>query len=292
MAKDDFVLCVGDPSTTSSRGGLCTPKKLGLGLAGLLVAALLSVRVVLPAHVGISVVFGNVKNELHQQGIAIVNPFARMIQFSLKTQLLDQVNHVPTKEGLTVELDVAVLYHIDPQKAREVYLKLGPEFREVVMKPEIASAVRGLTSEAEAKALYTAGRLEMQKKLKEELVHALSPRGIVIEDVLLKHVVLPSQLTHSIELKAQMEQDSARMQFVLSKEKQEAQRKSIEATGIADFQKIISTGLTPELLQWKGIEATLKLGESANSKIVIMGNSKESLPVILSGDTAADKKAT
>ena len=82
----------------------------------------------------------------------------------MKTQLLDQVNHVPTKEGLTVELDVAVLYHVKVEEIRSLYLKLGLEFREVVMKPEIASAVRGLTSESEAKALYTAGRLEMQKK--------------------------------------------------------------------------------------------------------------------------------
>ena len=88
-----------------------------------------------------AVVFGSVKQEVHQQGVAIVNPFSKMIQFSLKTQLLDQINHVPTKEGLTVELDVAVLYHIDPHEARNMYLKLGPEFREVVMKPEIASAV-------------------------------------------------------------------------------------------------------------------------------------------------------
>merc|ERR1712032_1713875 len=154
----------------------------------------------------------------------------------------------------------------------------------VVIQPELSSAVRGFTSGADAKALYTHGRGEIQRKLKAELAAVLSPRGIYLEDVLLKAIVLPNQLTHSIELKAQAEQDAARMEFVLLKERQEAERKAIEAKGIAHFQQIVSEGISPEMLQWKGIEATEKLSESPNSKIVIMGNSRESLPVILGGD--------
>merc|ERR1719482_909786 len=115
----------------------------------------------------------------------------------------------------------------------------------------------------------------------------LEPRGVVLEDVLLKAVKLPSQLTHSIEQKAQAEQESARMEFVLTKERQEADRKAIEAKGIAAFQRIVSEGISPALLQWKGIEATERLAASTNSKVVIMGNSKDSLPVILGGDSSA-----
>merc|ERR1711901_8493 len=115
-----------------------------------------------------------------------------------------------------------------------------------------------------------------------ELETKLSPRGIVLEDVLLKGIKLPKQLTDAIELKAQAEQESARMEFVLSKEKQEAERKKVEAAGISAFQKIVSEGISTQLLQWKGIEATEKLANSANAKIVMMGNSKSSLPVILS----------
>ena len=132
----------------------------------------------------------------------------------------------------------------------------------------------------------------MQKKLKAELVSALSPRGVVVEEVLLKAVRLPDLLAHAIELKAQAEQESARMEFVLTKERQEAERKSVEARGIASFQRIVSEGISPAPLQWKGIEATEKLAESSNSKVVIMGNSKESLPVILGGDTAAASAAS
>jgi len=127
----------------------------------------------------------------------------------------------------------------------------------------------------------------MQKRLKAELIGALQPRGIVVEDVLLKAVRLPDLLAHAIELKAQAEQDSARMEFVLTKERQEAERKSVEARGIASFQRIVSEGISPALLQWKGIEATEKLASSANSKMVIMGNGKDSLPVLLgAGDSA------
>merc|ERR1719482_292700 len=122
----------------------------------------------------------------------------------------------------------------------------------------------------------------------------LAPRGLIVEDVLLKAVRLPSLLTHAIELKAQAEQDSARMEFVLTKERQEAERKSVEAKGIAAFQRIVSEGISPALLQWKGIEATEKLAGSTNSKMVIMGNGKDSLPVLLgaTGDASAPAPAT
>jgi len=246
-----------------------------------------SLRTVPAAHAGVAVTFGRADEAVLSSGIHVVNPLASVVLFSTKTTLFEQANHVPTKEGLTVDLDVAVLFHIVPEQARDIYLSLGEDYVRIIVQPELSSAVRGLTSEADAKALYTSGRSEMQRKLKVELTSVLAPRGIVLEDVLLKAVTLPSQLTHSIELKAQAEQDSARMEFVLAKEKQEADRKSIEAKGIADFQQIVSEGISPALLQWKGIEATEKLAESTNSKVVIMGNTKDSLPVILGGESSA-----
>jgi len=245
-----------------------------------------SLRSVPAAHVAVAVTFGALASDMLEPGLHLINPFAEIVPFSTKTSLFEQTNHVPTKEGLTVDLDVAILFHIDKPRVRDIYLNIGVNFVNVLIQPELSSAVRGLTSEADAKALYTSGRSEMQKRLKAELVSVLQPRGIVLEDVLLKAVTLPAQLTHSIELKAQAEQDSARMEFILTKERQEASRKSIEAQGIADFQRIVSEGISPALLQWKGIEATEKLAESPNSKVVIMGNSKESLPVILGGDTS------
>jgi len=184
-----------------------------------------------------------------------------------------------------VELDTALLYRLDPGAVRDLYLNVGDRFEEVIIKPEVRSIVRGLTSESEAKALYTSGRSEVQGKIKAALSEALGKRGIIVEDVLLKAVKLPDAVSSAIELKAQAEQDAQRMEFVLQKERQEAERKKIEAQGIADFQKIVSDGISPNLLKWKGIEATEKLARSENAKVVIMGNGKDSLPVILGQDS-------
>jgi len=250
-----------------------------------------SVRTVPPAHVGLSITLGSVSNTALPSGIHLLNPLASVVLFNLKTQLLYTENSVPTQEGLNVELDVSILYHVEKDKVRDVYLALGEDFEKVLIIPELQSAVRGLTSEVSAKALYTSGRTEIHNKLVTELKEKLTPRGVVLEDVLLKGIKLPKQLTDAIELKAQAEQESARMEFVLSKERQEADRKKVEAAGISAFQKIVSEGISTQLLQWKGIEATEKLAASTNSKMVIMGNSKDSLPVLLSSSNTENTAA-
>ena len=167
-------------------------------------------------------------------------------------------------------------------------MNVGANYQDVLIHPEAASAIRGLTSEYDAKALYTSGRNVIQHALREELRAALSPRGIVVEDVLLKEVILPEELSKSIELKAKAEQDAIRMQFILQKESQEAERKAIEAEGISKFQEIVSQGISPNLLEWKGIEATERIAESKNTKLVIGGNSREDLPLVLSASNDAD----
>jgi len=254
-------------------------------LAAATVLASTTITVVPAGEVGVLTTFGKVSPNTLASGLHLKGPASTVRTFSVKTVLQEDENFVPTKEGLTVELDTALLYHIDAEHAQNLFLSVGERFEEIVIKPELRSIVRGLTSEVEAKALYTSGRSEIQRRLKEELSEALRPRGIVVEEVLLKAVQLPKQLSQAIEMKAQAEQEAQRMQFVLQKEEQEAERKKIEAKGIADFQKIVSDGISPQLLKWKGIEATKKLAESPNAKVVIMGNGKDSLPVILGSDS-------
>lgn len=176
------------------------------------------------------------------------------------------------------------LFRLESSKAADIYKQVGENYINLILAPEASSAIRGLTSESEAKALYSNGRNIMQDTLRKQLKEKLEPRGIIVEDVLLKDIKLPAQLSKAIEMKAQAEQDAARMEFVLQKERQEAERKAIEAQGIADFQKIVSEGISPELLQWKGIEATEKFADSPNTKIIVIGNDSGSLPVILSAD--------
>lgn len=168
--------------------------------------------------------------------------------------------------------------------AGDLYKNVGIDYQKILIEPEAASVIRGLTSESDAKALYSSGRHQIQDAVKEELDEKLGKIGIIIENVMLKDLELPESLSKAIELKAQAEQESARMEFILTRERQEAERKAIEARGIADFQRIVSEGISEETLMWKGIEATEKLIESPNSKIIIMGNSKGDLPVIFNGN--------
>ena len=135
-------------------------------------------------------------------------------------------------------------------------------------------------SRKESASVYTNGRELVQQQIKDDLISKLAPRGVIVEDVLLRDVQLPPLLKASIEAKQQAEQDALRMSFILQKEKQEADRKSIEAKGIADFQKIVAQGISAQLLEWKGIEATEKLAASQNTKIVVIGNTKNGLPLV------------
>lgn len=256
-----------------------------------LVAMFETAYVVPPGMVAVVVTLGQV--HAYNSGLHFRIPLVSQVEIlSTKTQLLEEQNVIPTKEGLSVTLDTAVLFRLQASSAAELYKQVGADYVNVLLKPEAASAVRGLTSESEAKALYSSGRTLIQDALKDELTAKLEPKGIIIEDVLLKDIKLPEQLSKSIELKVQAEQEAARMEFVLQKEKQEAQRKSIEAQGIADFQNIVSKDLSPQLLQWKAIEATGKFSDSANTKIVIMGNSGKDLPVLLSADAAVSVDST
>jgi prohibitin 1 len=237
--------------------------------------------VVPPGEVAVVVTLGHGVSRL--PGFHLRYPFISELKFfSAKIQKSEAKNIVPTKEGLAVTLDTVILFRINPKKVLNVFQTVGVDYVEKLIEPEAASAVRGLTSESEAKALYSSGRSMIQDTVKAALEMKLIPRGIIIEEVLLKDIHLPDELNKSIESKVQAEQEAARMYFVLQKEEQEAQRKTIEAKGIAAFQRIVSEGISPQLLAWKGIEATREFATSPNTKVVIVGNGANDLPVILS----------
>lgn len=190
---------------------------------------------------------------------------------------------VPSREGLVVELNISVQYRLDPGALVELYRSVGLDFEDVILNPLVHAAVRSATSARDAKALYTSEREQIRRDLLESLNGALNSRGIIVEDVPLRSIVLPQKLTEAIERKLQMEQESQRMDFVLQTERLEAERKAIEAKGIADFQSIVSTGIDERLLRWKGIEATSELAKSQNAKVVVVGSGKDGLPLILGG---------
>jgi len=255
-----------------------------IGLVAVLVA-LAELFTVIPAGtVGVVDFLGNVSDNTLKAGVNIVNPLAKIEKFSIKTQEIKETMKVPSKEGLTVDLEISLLYKINPDKANIIYKTIGPNYRDIVLIPQFRSVVRGVTARYEAKALYTASREKLASEIVRELQGIVGKRGISVEAAPLRQIILPERLTQAIEEKLKAEQESQRMIFVLKKEKQEAERKRIEAKGIADFQHIVSEGINEQLLKWKGIEATEKLANSPNSKIIIIGGGKDGLPVILNTD--------
>jgi regulator of protease activity HflC (stomatin/prohibitin superfamily) len=188
---------------------------------------------------------------------------------------------VLSREGLTIGLEISALYRLDPDSAASIYRKVGEDYVDVVLVPQFRSISRAVTASFQASALYSTEREKLGSSIQDELARTVGPRGIIIETTPLRNVALPTQLTDAIEQKQRAEQESQRMEFILAKERQEADRKRIEAKGIADFQSIVAQGISEPLLRWKGIEATEKLAASQNAKVVIVGAGKDGLPIIL-----------
>jgi regulator of protease activity HflC (stomatin/prohibitin superfamily) len=256
-----------------------------IGLVLALLIAFSQLFTVIPAgHVGVIDFFGNVSDNTLYPGVNFVNPLANVVKFDARTQEMKEEMSVPSKEGLPVELEVSLLYSLSFQNANKIYKSVGEDYVEKILVPQFRSVVRGVTSRYEARALYTAERERLAKQIEEELSLLVGPRGLTIESAPLREITLPPGLTASIEEKLKAEQESQRMEFILTREKQEAERKRIEAKGIADFQEIVSKGISEQLLKWKGIEATEKLANSQNSKVIVIGSGKEGLPIILGGD--------
>lgn len=265
--------------------------KIGMVTGGvvavLLIFACLSflfstIKSVPAGHVGVVDFYGWVSGP-KQPGLNFVIPFSKVVMIPTRTVQDQETMPCPTKEGLTVALDVSILYHVDGSASVKLYKELGPKFEEVLIIPQARSASRGATVKYEAKALYTSNREEVSNEIFSELSDSLMRRGVVLERVLLRSVALPTLLTEAINNKMAAEQQAEQMKFVLDKEKMEAERKRVEATGIRDFQITVQQGISTQLLEWKGIEATERLAHSPNTKIVVIGNPKNGLPLILGG---------
>ena len=232
-------------------------------------------------NVGVLTLFGRVTGQVLPEGIHLINPLKTVEKLSVQTQSLKESANVPSNEGLILALDTSLLFRLDKDKAAYVFQTVGNNYAEKIVEPTLRAAIRAATSAHTANSLYTNARELVQQQIQEELTAQLAPRGVIVENVLLRDVQLPAMLKGSIEAKQQAEQDALRMSFILQKEKQEAERKRIEAQGISDFQRIVATGISAQLLEWKGIEATEKLAASTNAKVVIIGNPKNGLPLVL-----------
>jgi prohibitin 1 len=262
-------------------GGLL--RLIGLGLAAFVLVILVfsSVARVGTGHVGVLTLFGKVTGETLGEGVHFINPLKTNNELSIQTQTLKESASVPSSEGLMMSLDTSLIYHLDPNHAADVFQKIGADYENIVIEPTLRSAIREATASHTANALYTGEREMVGKQIYDQVTTQLNQRGLTVESVLLRDIQLPATLKAAIEAKQQAEQESLAMNFRLQKETQEAQRKRIEAAGVRDFQQIVAQGISSQLLEWKGIEATENLAKSSNTKVVVIGNNKNGLPLIL-----------
>ncbi len=254
-----------------------------LGFSALVLVILLfnAVTTVQTGHVDVLTLFGKVTGPVLGSGIHLINPLKSNRQMSVQIQELKESASVPSSEGLVINLDTSLIYRLNPERAADVLRDIGTDYEDKIVKSTLRSSIREATASHTANALYSSERESVASQIFSQLKNQLEPRGVIVERVLLRDIQLPTTLKASIEAKQQAEQEALAMNFRLQKETQEAQRKRIEAQGIRDFQQIVAQGISPQLLEWKGIEATENLAKSANAKVVVIGNNKNGLPLIL-----------
>lgn len=236
------------------------------------VALLSSCTVVRQGDVGVKRTLGKISNRELQPGPRLYNPLlTTIIQVPTRTTNLEVKLDLPSKEGLNVGAEISILYHIDQRRATDVVGSIGPDYEMSMILPVFRAAAADVTAGFMAKDMHTGNRLGIETAIKKSMMGLLEDRGFVIEAVLMKSIKLPAGLYRAIEEKLQAEQEAQRMEFVLQRERQEADRRIIEAEGIRDANKIISEGLTPQIIQYKTIEAYRELSKSSNTKVIIGG---------------------
>lgn len=232
--------------------------------------AFTSCTVVYQGEVGVKRSLGILSNKVYTAGPVGFNPFvSRVIKVPIRTSNLEVQLDLPSKEGLTISSNISILYHIKPEKAKEVLETIGMNYENTMILSTFRSAAADVSSRFYAKDLHSGERSAIEKEIQTTMAKIVEPRGFVIEAVLMKSIKLPVGLAKAIEDKLEAEQQAQRMEFTLLQEKKEAERKKIEAIGTRDAQKILAEGITPEILKYNSIEALRSLSNSNNSKLII-----------------------
>lgn len=243
--------------------------------------------------VGVQSLYGSVQKDILESGLNTINPLIDVTEFDIQTQNYtmsaihdegskegDDAIRVLSNDGLEVVIDLTVLFRISPTDAPKIYKNIGTDYSDKIVRPITRTRIRDNAVYYDAVALYSTKRNEFQTRIFQNIEKDFKSRGLILEQLLIRNINLPTSVKASIESKINAEQDAQKMTFVLQKEKQEAERKRVEAQGIADYQRIISLGLTDKQLQYEQIKAQKEIATSPNTKIIFMG--KGSAPIILS----------
>ena len=221
-------------------------------------------------NVGVKRTIGKIDEKIIEPGTQLYNPFAtKMIVVPIRTENIEVVLELPSKEVLNVKAKISTLYHVEKAKATTIVGEIGLNYESTVILPVCRDSAADLTARYMAKDMHTGNRFGIETAIKEQMMKTIGGRSFIIEAVLMKSISLPDGLYRAIEEKLQAKQDAQLMEFILQKEKQEASRRTIEAKGIRDANKIISEGLTPQIIQYKTMEAYRELSKSPNAKLII-----------------------
>ncbi len=265
-------------------------------LAGFLIvfagAGFASVKQIEPGDVGVQKLFGKVNKNILESGLNVINPLVEVVTFDVRTQNYtmsgvhdegdktgDDAIRVLSADGLEVIIDLTVLYKVLPYEAPRILSEIGTDYRNTIVRPICRTKIRDNAVYYDAIALYSTKRDEFQARIFKTIESDFKSRGLVLEQLLVRNITLPESVKTTIESKINAEQEAQKMTFILQKETQEAERKRVEAQGIADYQKILSTGLSDKLLQYEMIKA---IATSPNAKLIIM-DSKKGSPIIVDG---------
>lgn len=266
-----------------------------IGLAFIVVGILTScIKQIDAGEIGVKVLFGSVQNDVLGSGLHFVNPLMDVKRLDVKTQNYtmsgvndeghktgDDAIRVLTSDGLEVTIDLTVLYRIVASEAPKLLKETGDDYENKIVRPLTRTKIRDNAVYYQAVDLFGNKRDEFQQRIYKSIEDDFKKRGLMLEQLLVRNITLPNSVKASIESKINAEQDAKKMEFVLQKEKQEAERKRVEAQGIADYQHIINTGLTEQQLQYEQIKAMKELALSANAKVIVMG--KGNTPLIIDG---------
>ena len=259
-------------------------------LLGIIISSVVQIDA---GEIGIKVLFGSVKNDVLSSGLHFVNPLYDIKKVDVKTQnytmsgvhdegnqLGDDAIRVLTSDGLEVTIDLTVLYRVVANDAPKLIQQTGLDFKDKIVRPITRTKIRDNAVYYQAIELFSTKRDEFQQRIYKSIEEDFKKRGLLLEQLLVRNITLPNSVKASIESKINAEQDAKKMEFVLQKEKQEAERKRVEAQGIADYQRIINTGLTDQQLQYEQIKAMKEIALSQNAKVIVIG--KGNAPILLS----------
>ncbi len=244
--------------------------------------------------VGVQVLFGKVRKDPLPSGLHFVNPFIDLTLMSVRTEVytmsarryegkyrsVDDAISCLTHDGLSIRLDVSVWFHLDGKEAPQVFREIGEDYVEKIVRPAVRSAIRNQAANYLAADIYSQKREELRRAIENEVKGELKNRGVVLERVLLRNVELPTKLQQAINEKLAAEQEAQRMKFILQRERQEAERRQIEANGIAKSNQIIGKSLSKEYLQWYYITALERLINSPNNTVIILPFDQKLTPLL------------